>query len=121
MSPGEKLVDPNLLGDEPVPSNEGGAPTTIDIANVFAKYDSSSISCHEYNEGMASMKAHMKEITDMLRVLMSGSPHTATTTFTLGIPKSGEGYVISQSRDGGSNDIPSIPIHGNGLGVHAAI
>ena len=117
----EKPVDPNLLGDETVPPNVGGEGTTESLVNVFAKDDPPCISRHEYNEGMASMKAHMKEVTDMLRILMSGSHHTATTTVTPDIPKSGEGDVISRSRDDGGNGTSSIPLTGNGSGIHAAV
>ena len=121
MSQGDKSKDLNLLGAKP------GAPTleeqggTEGFTNTFAKDDSSSIYRLEYNEGMSSMKAHMKEMSDMLRVLMSGSRQTASTTFTPNVPKLGEGDFISRSRDDGSSEIPSIPLTGNGLGVHAAV
>src|SRR3954464_7755484 len=65
--------NPLLL--ERVPSTEG-------FTNTFAKDDSSSISRHEYNEGMSAIKAHMNKVTDMLGSLMSRMPMEDNPTIT---------------------------------------
>ena len=46
------------------------SPSTEGFTNTFAKDDSSSISRHEYNDGMSSMKAHMNEVSNMLNAFM---------------------------------------------------
>ena len=60
MSHGDKPEGVELLGGTSThPSLEEGS-STEGFMNTFAKDDSSSISRVEYNEGMSSMKAHMK-------------------------------------------------------------
>ena len=67
------------------------------------------------------MKAHVHEVTNMLNVLMSRIPIADNPIITPNIPKLGGGDVTSQSRDDGKNDSPSIPLRGNGSGVHSVV
>ena len=85
------------------------------------KDDSSSISQHEYNDGMSVMKAHMNEVSNILNAPMSRIPLPDNPVITPDIPKLGGGDVISQSRDDGRNGNSSIPLCGNGSGVNTAV
>ena len=98
---------------------EGGLGTDGTV-NPFADDSSSSISRREYREGMASMKASLKEMMEMFHVQMSDTPRDATTTITPENPKLGVGDITSQSRDGGGGELPPISTNGNGSGAHAA-
>jgi hypothetical protein len=44
-----------------------------------------------------------------------------TTNIMPNIPKLGERDVISEAHDDGSSVVPSIPLTGNGSGIHAAV
>ena len=115
MSQGDKPEEVELLGGTSThPSLEG-------VTNTFVKDDSSSISRHEYNDGMSAMKAHMNEVTNMLNALMSRIPMPDNPVITPDIPKLGGGDVISQSCDDGRNGNSSIPLRGNGSGVHSTV
>ena len=121
MSQGDTNEEVELLGGTSThPSLEEG-PSTEGFTNTFVKDDSSSISRHEYNDGMSSMKAHMNEVTQMLNVLMSRIPIADNPVITRNIPKLGGGDVTSQSCDDGRNDNPSIPLRGNRSGVNSAV
>src|SRR4051812_25011881 len=109
MSKGDKTEEVELLGDTSNPSLLEEVPSVEGFTNTFAKDDSSSISRHEYNEGMSSIKAHMNQVTNMLSNLMSRMPMEGNPTITPNIPKLAGGDVISQSSDGGRNDNCSIP------------
>src|SRR3954462_5357688 len=118
MSQGDKNEEVELLGGTSThPSLEEG-PSTEGFMNMFTKDDSSSISRHEYNDGMSAMKAHMNEVSNMLNALISRIPLASNPVITPDIPKVGGGDVTSQSRDDDRNVNSSIPLHGNGSGVN---
>src|SRR4051812_21481818 len=120
MSQGDKSKDLNLGDKSGVPTVEDHVGTE-GFNNTFAKDASTSISCFEYNEGVSSMKYHMNEMLNMLRVLMYHMPQTDTTNIMPNIPKLGERDIISQAHDDGSSAIPPIPLTGNGSGIYAAV
>src|SRR3954468_19267403 len=121
MSRGDKPKGDELLAATSSPPLLERVPSTEGFTNTFAKDDSSSISRHEYNEGMSAIKAHMNKVTDMLGRLMSRMPTESNPTIIPNIPTLGGGEVISQSNDDGRNDIRSIPRTGNGSGIHSAV
>ena len=92
----------SLGGTSTHPSVEKG-PSTEGLTNTFVRDDSTSISRHEYNDGMSAMKAQMNEVTQMLSALMSRIPEVDNPVITPNIPKLGGGDVTSQSRDDGRN------------------
>src|ERR1041385_1433688 len=116
MSQGDKTEEVELLGDTSNPSLLERVPSTEGFTNTFAKDDSSSISRHEYNEGMSAIKDHMNQVTDMLSSLMSRMPTEGNPTISPNIPTLGGGDVISQHSDDGRNDNRPIPRQGNGSG-----
>src|SRR3954463_2316965 len=114
----EDPVEVELPGDTSNPSLLEANQSIEGLTNTLAKDNSSSISRHEYNEGMSAIKAHMNKVTDMLGCLMSRMPSESNPTIIPNIPTLGGGDVISQSNDDGRNDIRSIPRMGNGSGIH---
>src|ERR1041384_5902422 len=59
------------------PSLEG-SPCTVDLTNTPLRDDTTTVSRHEYNDGMSAIKAQMNEMTQLLRALMSKAPEGAT-------------------------------------------
>src|SRR3954470_4700456 len=114
MSQGDIMEEVDLLGDTLNPPSLGKFPSIEGFTNTFAKDDSSSISRHEYNDGMSAMKAHMNEVSNMLNALMSRIPLSDNPFITPYVRKLGGGDVISQYRDDGRNGNSSIPLCGNG-------
>src|SRR4051812_2601872 len=98
MSPGDKPEGVELLGGTSTHPSLEESPSTEGFTNTFAKDDSSSISRHEYNDGMSAMKAHMNEVTNALNALMSRLPMPENPIITPDIPKLGGGDVTSKSR-----------------------
>src|ERR1041385_4244397 len=98
MSQEDKPVEVELPGDTPNPSLLEGNPSIEGFTNTLGKDDSSSISRHEYNEGMPAIKAHLNKVTDMLGCLMSRMPTQSNPTIIPNIPTLGRGDVISQSK-----------------------
>ena len=113
MSQGDKPEEVKLLGGTSTHPSLEESPSTEGFTNTFVKDDSSSISRHEYNDGMSAMKAHMNEVTNMLNALKSRIPMPDNPVITPNIPKLGGGDVTSQSRDDGRNGNSSIPLRGN--------
>src|SRR3954465_3994791 len=113
----EKEVE-SLVGTSTHPPEERG-PSTDGL--TFVRDDSTSISRHEYNDGMSAMKAQMNEVTLMLRALMSKVSDGDNTVITPTIPRVEGGDLTSQIRDDGRNGNPFIPLHGNGSGVNSAV
>src|SRR4051812_39974607 len=56
----------------------GKSPSTEGLTNTSLRDDSTSISRHEYNDGMPAIKAQMNEMTQLLMALMSKTPEGAT-------------------------------------------
>src|SRR3954471_11449914 len=88
----------SLEGNSTHPSGEKG-PSTEGL--TFVRDDSTSISRHEYNDGMSAMEARMNEVSLMLRALMSRVPEGENPVITPNIPKLGGGELTSQFRDDG--------------------
>ena len=97
-----------------------GGPSAEDTSSPFADDDTSSISRREYREGMASVKASLKEMMDMFRSQMLGTPPNATTSTAPIAPTLGAVDITSLSRDGGGGLPPFSTHSGNGSGAHAA-
>src|SRR3954470_21922901 len=114
MSQGDIMEEVDLLGDTLNPPSLGKFPSIEGFTNTFPKDDSSSISRHEYNEGMSAIKAHMNQVTNLLSSHMSRIPTEGNPTITPNITTLGGGDVISQPSDDGRNDNRSIPRQGNG-------
>src|SRR4051812_20675928 len=108
------------LGTSTNPSM-GKSPSTEGLTNTPLRDDSSSISRHEYNDGMSAIKAQMNEMTQLLRALMSKTPEGDNPVITPNIPTLGGGESLSQFRDDGRNGNPFIPPHGNGSGVNSVV
>ena len=121
MSQGDKNEEVELLGGTSTHPSLEESPSTDGFMNTFAKDDSSSISRHEYNDGMSAMKAHMNEVTNMLNDLMSRIPMSDNPVITPNIPKLGGGELTSQFRDDGRNENSYIPLRGNGSGVNSMV
>src|SRR3954469_21188771 len=81
------------------------------LTNTSLRDDSTSISRHEYNDGMSAIKAQMNEMTQLLRALMSKAPEGGNAVITLNTQTLGGGESVSQSRDDGRN----------GAGVNSAV
>src|SRR3954462_13954524 len=96
-------------------------PSTVDLSNTPLRDETSSVSRHEYNDGMSAIKAQMNEMTQLLRALMSNAPEGGNAIITPNPQMLGGGESISQFRDDGRSDNPSIPLHGNGAGVNSAV
>src|SRR3954467_9794294 len=96
-------------------------PSTVDLSNTPLRDETSSISRHEYNDGMSAIKAQMNEMTQLLRALMSKTLEGDNLVITPNIPTLGGGESLSQFRDDGRNVNPFIPSHGNGSGVNSAV
>src|SRR3954469_11093310 len=99
MSQEDKPKEDEVPGAASNPPLLERVPSTKGFTNTFAKDDSSSISRHEYNEGMFAIKAHMNKVTDMLSSLMSRMPMEGNPTITPNIPTLGGGDVICQTSD----------------------
>ena len=97
-----------------------GGPSAEEVTSPFADDDTSSISRREYREGMASVKASLKEMMDMFRSQMLGTPPNATTSTAPIAPTLGAVDITSLSRDGGGGLPPLSTRSGNGSGAHAA-
>src|SRR4051812_13026916 len=110
MSQGDKPKEDELLAATSSPPLLERVPSTEGFTNTFVKDDSSSISRHEYNEGMSAIKAHMNKVTDMLGSLMSRMTMESNPTIIPNIPTLGGGDVISQPSDDDRNDSQSIPL-----------
>src|SRR3954469_23188786 len=104
-----KEKDVELTGTSGNPSLDGG-PSTGDLTNTPLRDDSTSISRHEYNDGMSAIKAQMNEMTQLLRALMSKAPERDNPIITPNITTLGGGESISQIRDDGRNGNPFIPL-----------
>src|ERR1041385_841660 len=121
MSQEDKPIEVDLPGATLNPSLLEGNPSIEGFANTLTKDDSSSISRHEYHEGMSAIKAHMNKVTDMLGSLILRMPSESNPTIISNIPTLGGGDVISQPSDDGRNDSRSIPRSANGSGIHSAV
>src|ERR1044072_2119574 len=110
----------SLEGTSTHPSMEK-IPSTEGLTNTFVRDDSTSISRHEYNDGMSAMKAQMNEVTLMLRALMSKVSDGDNPVITPTIPRVEGGDLTSQICDDDRNGNPFIPLHGNGSGVNSAV
>src|SRR3954466_8176750 len=97
----------SLVGTSTHPSMEK-SPSTEGLTNTFLRDDSTSISRHEYNDGMSAMKSQMNEVSLMLRSLMSRIPEVDNPVITPNIPKLGGEELTSQFCDDGRNGNPSI-------------
>ena len=115
-----KEKDGESLGTSTHPSMEK-SPSTEGLTNTSLRDDSTSISRHEYNDGMSAIKAQMNEMTQLLRALMSKAPEGENLVITHNIPTFGGGESISKIRDDGKNGNPFIPLHGNGSGVNSTV
>ena len=52
----------------------GEGTSTEGLTNTSLRVDTSTVSRHEYNDGMSAIKAQMNEMTQLLRALMSRAP-----------------------------------------------
>src|SRR3954464_8014871 len=96
-------------------------PSTVDLSNTPLRDETSSVSRHEYNDGMSAIKAQMNEMTQLLRALMSKAPEGGNAIITPNTQTLGGGESVSQFRDDGRSGNPSIPLHGNGAGVNSVV
>src|SRR3954470_17554847 len=120
MSTEEKYKGVEITGTSGNPSLDG-SPSTVDLSNMPLRDETSSVSRHEYNDGMSAIKAQMNEMTQLLRALMSKPPEGGNAIITPNPQTLGGGESVSQFRDDGRSDNPSIPLHGNGAGVNSAV
>src|SRR3954467_1452489 len=120
MSTEGKDKDVELVGTSVNPSLEG-SPSTAGLTNTSLRDDTTTVSRHEYNDGMSAIKAQMNEMTQLLRALMSKAPEGGNAVITPNTQTLGGGESVSQFRDDGRNGNPSIPLHGNGSGVNSAV
>src|SRR3954465_11781392 len=121
MSTEDKAKEVESLGGTSTHPSVEKSPSTERLSNTFVRDDSTSISRHEYNDGMSAMKAQMNEDTLMLRALMSKVSDGDNPIITPTIPRVEGGDLTSQFRDDGRNGNPFIPLHGNGSGVNSAV
>src|SRR3954467_883638 len=120
MSTEGKDKDVELVGTSVNPSVRE-SPSTAALTNTSLRDDTTTVSRHEYNDGMSAIKAQMNEMTQLLRALMSKAPEGGNTIITPNPQMLGGGESVSQFRDDGRSDNPSIPLHGNGAGVNSAV
>src|SRR3954469_965232 len=99
-----------LTGTSGNPSLEG-SPSTVDLTNTPLRDETTTVSRHEYNDGMSAIKAQMNEMTQLLRALMSKAPEGGNAVITPNTQTLGGGESVSQSRDDGRN----------GAGVNSAV
>src|SRR3954467_11658653 len=120
MSTEGKDKDVELVGTSVNPSVRE-SPSTAGLTNTSLRDDTTTVSRHEYNDGMSAIKAQMNEMTQLLRALMSKAPEGGNTVITPNTQTLVGGESVSQSRDDGRNGNPVIPLHGNGAGVNSAV
>src|SRR3954468_3219388 len=114
-----KDKDGESLGTSTPPSL-GENPSAEGLTNTPLRDDSTSVSRHEYNDGMSAIKAQMNEMTQLLRALMSKAPEGGNAIITPNTQTLGGGESVSQFRDDGRSGNPSIPLR-NGAGVNSAV
>src|SRR3954468_12032947 len=115
-----KDKDGELVGTSANPSL-GECPSTAGLTNPSLRDDTTTVSRHEYNDGMSAIKAQMNEMTQLLRALMSKAPEGGNAVITPNTQTLGGGESISQFHYDGRNGNPFIPLHGNGAGVNSAV
>src|SRR3954463_15331829 len=115
-----KDKDVELVGTSVNPSL-GESPSTAGLTNTSLRDDTTTVSRHEYNDGMSTIKAQINEMTQLLRALMSKAPEGGNAVITPNIQTLGGGESVSQFRDDGRNGNPFIPLHGTGAGVNSAV
>src|SRR3954471_23042576 len=120
MSTEEKDKGVEITGTSGNPSLDG-SPSTVDLSNTPLRDETTSVSRHEYNDGMSAIKAQMNEMTQLLRALMSKGPKGGNAIITPNTQTLGGGESVSQFRDDGRSGNPSIPLHRNGAGVNSAV
>src|SRR3954469_25450722 len=112
MATEEKDQGVEVTGTSGNPSLKG-SPSIVDLTNTPLRDETTTVSRHEYNDGMSAIKAQMNEMTQLLRALMSKAPEGSNAVITPNIQTLGGGESVSQFRDDGRNDNPFIPLRGN--------
>ena len=79
----------------------GEGTSTEGLTNTSLRVDTSTVSRHEYNDGMSAIKAQMNEMTQLLRALMSKAPEGGNAVITPNTQTLGGGESVSQFRDDG--------------------
>ena len=81
MATEEKDKGVEVTGTSGNPSLKGSA-STVDLTNTPLRDETTTVSRHEYNDGMSAIKAQMNEMTQLLRALMSKAPEGGNAVIT---------------------------------------